>query len=154
MSRGVMDLRGMEIEDIMTTIGEHISDLKEGESIEFILNKKEIIDTLQQLNLKMESQKVGENYIVRISGGKIEKTEKEVSQDISIDEKTNVGQLVARYPEAIDILAKYGFSPIKNPILRKTLAKTITLGQAKKLGHLSEEKFEALLDELRKLKKD
>jgi hypothetical protein len=153
MSRGVMDLRGMEREDIMTTIGENISDLKEGESIEFILNREEIVETLKQLNLKMESQKVGENYIVRISGGKIEKAEKEFSQDITIDEKTNVGQLVARYPESIEILAKYGFSPIKNPILRKTLAKTITLGQAKKLGHLSEEKFEALLAELRQLKK-
>jgi len=154
MNRGVMDLRGMEIEDIMTTIGENISDLKEGESIEFILNRDDIVDTLQKMNLKMESQKVGENYIVRISGGKIEKAEKKVSEDISIDEKTNVGQLVARYPGAIEILAKYGFSPIKNPILRKTLAKTITLGQAKKLGNLSEEKFEALLAELRQLKKD
>jgi len=154
MNRGVMDLRGMEIEDIMTTIGENISDLKEGESIEFILNREDIVDTLQKLNLKMESQKVGENYIVRISGGKIEGVEKKVSKDMSIDDKTNVGQLVARYPEAIEILAKYGFSPIKNPILRKTLAKTITLGQAKKLGHLSEEKFEALLEELRQLKKE
>jgi hypothetical protein len=154
MNRGVMDLRGMEVEDIMATIGENISDLKEGESIEFILNREDIVDALQELNLKMESQKVGENYIVRISGGKIEKAEKKVSRDISIDEKTNVGQLVARYPEAIEILAKYGFSPIKNPILRKTLAKTITLGQAKKLGSLSEEKFEELLEELRKLKKD
>lgn len=154
MNRGVMDLRGMEIDDIMTTIGENISDLKEGESIEFILNREDIVDTLQKLNLKMESQKVGENYIVRISGGKIEGVEKKVSKDMSIDDKTNVGQLVARYPEAIEILAKYGFSPIKNPILRKTLAKTITLGQAKKLGHLSEEKFEALLEELRQLKKE
>jgi len=154
MSRGIMDLRGMEIEDMMTSIGENISDLKEGESIEFILNREEIIDHLQKLNLKIESHKIGENYIVRIFGGKIEKAEKMISKEFSIDEKTNVGLLVSRYPGAIEILAKYGFTPIKNPILRKTLAKTITLGQAKKLGNLSEEKFEALLAELRQLKKD
>jgi len=97
---------------------------------------------------------VGEDYVLKVFGGKIEVREEKGTEEFSIDENTNVGKLVSKYPEAIEILASYGFTPIRNPILRKTLAKTITLGQAKKLERLSDEKFEELLKELRNLKKE
>ncbi len=153
MTKAVVDLRGMEINDLMESIGKNIEDLKEGEDVEFIIDREEIVAQLQKTELKMEIKKVGENYILKVSGGRIEFEGKNEMEEFSIDERTNVGKLVSKYPEAIEILAKYGFTPIKNPILRKTLARTITLGQAKKLEKISDEKFEELLRELGKLKK-
>lgn len=154
MGKAVLDLRGMEIEDLVESIGKNIEGLKEGESVEFIIDREDVISQLQKSSLKMEVKKIGEDYILKVSGGKIEIIEKKEEKELEIDENTNVGKLVSKYPEAIEILASYGFTPIRNPILRKTLARTITLGQAKKLEKLSDEKFEELLKELRKLKRD
>lgn len=154
MGKAVVDLRGMGIEELMESIGENIEGLKEGESVEFIIDREDVLSQLQKSGLKMEIKRVGKDYILKVSGGKIEIREKEEVKELEIDENTNVGKLVNKYPEAIDILASYGFTPIRNPILRKTLARTITLGQAKKLERLSDEKFEELLKELRKLKRD
>lgn len=154
MRKAVIDLRGMETEELMESIGKNLEDLEEGEFIEFIIDREEVVAQLQKSDLKMEIRKTGEDYIIKVSGGKIDIKEKKEMEDFEINENTNVGKLVSRYPEAIEILASYGFTPIRNPILRKTLAKTITLGQAKKLEKLSDEKFEELLKELRKLKKN
>lgn len=152
MSQAVLDLRGMEIPDLLANIGENIKGLNEGEAVEFILDQEEVIPQLEKSDLKMEIRKVGPNYILKVFGGKIERQEEKEEEELEINENTNVGKLVSRYPEAIEILAKYGFTPIKNPLLRKTLAKTISLGRAKKLEGLSEEKFKQLLDELKELK--
>ena len=43
---------------------------------------------------------------------------------------TNVYQLIKQYPQTLDILVGFGFKQLKNPILRNTLARTISLGQA------------------------
>ena len=43
---------------------------------------------------------------------------------------TNVYQLIKQYPQTLDILVEFGFKQLKNPILRNTLARTISLGQA------------------------
>ncbi|MFO0792886.1 MAG: DUF1858 domain-containing protein [Candidatus Brocadiaceae bacterium] len=43
---------------------------------------------------------------------------------------TNVYQLLKQYPQTLDILVEFGFKQLKNPILRNTLARTISLGQA------------------------
>lgn len=154
MGKAVLDLRGMEIEDLVESIAKNIEGLKEGESVEFIIDREDVISQLQKSSLEMEVKKTGEDYILKVSGGKIEIIEKKEEKELEIDENTNVGKLVSKYPEAIEILASYGFTPIRNSILRKTLARTITLGQAKKLEKLSDEKFEELLKELRKLKRD
>ncbi len=152
MQKAILDLRGMEISDLLESIAENIKGLQEGESVEFILDKEEVVHQLKKSDLKMEVKPVGPNYILKVYGGEIEIEERKEEEDLAIDEKTNVGKLVSRYPEAIEILARYGFTPIKNPFLRKTLAKTINLGQAKKLEGLSEEKFRKLLEELKELK--
>jgi hypothetical protein len=62
-----------------------------------------------------------------------------------------VGELLKRVPEALNVLIKYGFTPLKNPILRRILPHTVTLGQAKKIRRLSDEKFAEMLRELRSL---
>lgn len=153
MTKAILDLRGMEMTDLLESIGENIKELKEGEAVEFILDREEVIHQLEKSDLKMEVRRVGPNYVLKVFGGKIEIKEKKEEEEFEIDENTNVGKLINRYPEAIEILAKYGFTPIKNPVLRKTLAKTINLGRARKLEGLSEEKFKELLEELKELKK-
>ncbi|WP_297480937.1 DUF1858 domain-containing protein, partial [Thermococcus sp.] len=57
------------------------------------------------------------------------------------------------YPESLKILVKYGFSPLENPTMRKTLARTITLRGAKKLLGMSDERFREMMAELKALKK-
>jgi hypothetical protein len=41
-----------------------------------------------------------------------------------------VGDVLARYPQSLDILVRRGFTPLRNPILRKTMARVITIEQA------------------------
>jgi len=101
---------------------------------------------------------MGEFFILRIT-----KTDssRELSMEVEecdespeeITEDTNVAKLLKAYPESLDILVKYGFSPLQNPMLRKTLARTVTLKQAKKLIGMSDEKFKGMVEELKKLEK-
>lgn len=49
---------------------------------------------------------------------------------LPIDPGTNVAALVASHPEALPILIEAGFTPLANPVLRRTLARAVTLGQA------------------------
>ncbi|MBM4053102.1 MAG: DUF1858 domain-containing protein [Planctomycetes bacterium] len=60
------------------------------------------------------------------------KSEREESaeQIISASAATNVYQLIKQYPQTLDILIGYGFKQLRNPVLRNTLARTISLGQA------------------------
>ena len=58
---------------------------------------------------------------------------------------TNVYQLIKQYPQTLDILVGFGFKQLKNPILRNTLARTISLGQAVQIVPVS---LEDLLKEL------
>jgi len=45
-----------------------------------------------------------------------------------------VGQTVVWFPETIATLAEMGFTPIRNPVLRRTLARRVTLAQAAAIG--------------------
>ena len=55
-----------------------------------------------------------------------------------ITPKTKVLQLIERYPQLEDVLIKYvpAFSKLKNPILRRTVAKIATLQQAASIGNV------------------
>lgn len=48
----------------------------------------------------------------------------------SIGLDTNVGALLDACPAALEILVAAGFTPLANPLARRTLARTVTLGQA------------------------
>jgi hypothetical protein len=57
--------------------------------------------------------------------------EEESTEQITVaTASTNVYQLIKQYPQTLDILIGFGFKQLKNPILRNTLARTISLGQA------------------------
>lgn len=62
--------------------------------------------------------------------------------------ETRVSALLERSPKVLPCLIKHGFTPLGNPLLRKTLAPTVTLAQAIKLRGLSEQAAQALLGEL------
>jgi NnrS protein/uncharacterized protein DUF1858 len=51
-------------------------------------------------------------------------------------------------PGALDLLVRHGFAPLRNPVLRATLARTVTLRQACRMHHLD---VEPLVAELRTL---
>lgn len=71
------------------------------------------------------------------------------SQKIIISPKTKVLQLIESYPHLEDVLIRYvpAFSKLKNPVVRKTVAKVATLQQAATIGGV---KVEDLINVLRK----
>ena len=69
--------------------------------------------------------------------------------ELIITPKTKVLQLIEAYPELEDVLVGYApaFKKLKNPALRKTVAKIATLQQAAAIGNV---KVEDLINHLRK----
>jgi len=72
--------------------------------------------------------------------------EEESTEQITVaTASTNVYQLIKQYPQTLDVLVGFGFKQLKNPILRNTLARTISLGQAVQINPVN---LEDLLKEL------
>jgi hypothetical protein len=44
--------------------------------------------------------------------------------------QTRVADVLARYPESLEIFVRHGFAPLRNPVLRRTMARVVTLEQA------------------------
>jgi hypothetical protein len=56
-----------------------------------------------------------------------------------------VGEVLERYPELLETFLAHGFRPLANPLLRKTVARHVSIGQAcRQLGRESKEVIEAL----------
>jgi len=68
--------------------------------------------------------------------------------ELIITPKTKVLELIEAYPQLEDILIEYApaFKKLKNPVLRKTVARIATLQQAAAVGHV---KVEDLINRLR-----
>lgn len=49
---------------------------------------------------------------------------------LDITPKTKVGDVLSRYPQSLEIFVRRGFAPLRNPVLRKTMARAITIEQA------------------------
>lgn len=43
---------------------------------------------------------------------------------------TKVGDVLARYPQSLEIFLQRGFAPLRNPVLRQTMARAVTIEQA------------------------
>lgn len=69
--------------------------------------------------------------------------------NLIINPKTKVLQLIENYPQLEEVLINYvpAFSKLRNPILRRTVAKIATLQQAATIGNV---KIEDLINLLRK----
>ena len=72
----------------------------------------------------------------------------EKNEKLIITPKTKVLQLIETYPELENVLIEYApaFKKLKNPVLRKTVARIATLQQAASIGNV---KVEDLINRLR-----
>ena len=156
----MLDVRGLKAPQPAVMIIEALGKLKTGETLEVIGDKPFVgmIPKLEDAGYKVEVKEVSGFFVMKVT-----KTEesKELSMEVKecddkleeITEDTNVAKLLKAYPESLKILVKYGFSPLENPVMRKTLARTITLKGAKRLLGMSDEKFKAMMEELKALER-
>ncbi len=156
----MLDVRGLKAPQPALMIIESLGKLETGETLEVLGDKPfvDILPKLEEAGYKVEVKEVSGFFVLRVT-----KTEdsKELSMEVKecddkleeISEDTNVAKLLKAYPESLKILVKYGFSPLENPTMRKTLARTITLRGAKKLLGMSDERFREMMAELKALKK-
>ncbi|ASJ12243.1 DUF1858 domain-containing protein [Thermococcus thioreducens] len=157
----MLDVRGLQPPQPAVMIMEALGKLPVGETLEVIGDKPfvDMLGRLEEAGYRVELKEVGGAFVLRIM-----KTEdsRELRMEIrecddkldEITEETNVGKLLKAYPESLKILVKYGFSPLENPEMRKTLARTITLKQAKELIGMGDEKFREMMEELKELEED
>jgi Domain of unknown function (DUF1858) len=47
-----------------------------------------------------------------------------------ITPQTKVADVLAQYPQSLQVFLRHGFGPLANPVLRKTMARVVTLEQA------------------------
>ena len=50
--------------------------------------------------------------------------------ELDINPQTKVADVLARYPQSLAVFLQNGFSPLANPVLRRTMARVITIEQA------------------------
>ena len=151
-----LDVRNLEPPQPLIRITKALEELKEGEVLEVLGSRPfiHLLPRLRELGYSYELKRTEEGYYLRIWKSDRPVHREDLEGDFVIDENTNVGKLIDRYPKALDILIKYGFTPLKNPILRRILPYTVTLKQAKRIRGLPDDKFKELLEELRKLQLD
>ncbi|HSQ19635.1 MAG TPA: DUF1858 domain-containing protein [Blastocatellia bacterium] len=67
---------------------------------------------------------------------------------LTVAAQTRVADVLRSYPQALDIFLKYGFTPLSNPVLRRTMARVVTIEQACRREGVD---LDRLLAELRSL---
>jgi MFS family permease len=64
------------------------------------------------------------------AGKRLEKESLKFVQHFDITPHTKVGEVLAHYPQSLEIFVSRGFGALRNPVLRKTMARAITIEQA------------------------
>ena len=65
------------------------------------------------------------------AGKKLQKEAATIPEvNLEISPTVKVGEVLERYPQSLDIFVRHGFAPLRNPVLRKTMARVITIEQA------------------------
>ncbi|GBC99843.1 Putative 1,2-phenylacetyl-CoA epoxidase, subunit D [bacterium HR17] len=64
-----------------------------------------------------------------------------------ITPQTKVAAILERYPQTLEVFLRHGFAPLANPVLRKTMAKVVTVEQACRREGVD---IDALLRDLRR----
>ena len=70
-----------------------------------------------------------------------ERVEERVPRPVSINASDTPGLVVESAPELLEVFARFGFAPLQNPLLRRTLARQITIRQACRMQHVDEAKL-------------
>jgi hypothetical protein len=65
-----------------------------------------------------------------------------------ITPSTKVGDVLASYPQSLEIFVEHGFAPLRNSVLRRTMSRAITIEQACRREQID---MNQLLDELQRL---
>ncbi len=65
--------------------------------------------------------------------------------DVSLTLASRVGDVAAAYPETIPVFLRFGFSMITNPLMRQTVARSVTLEQVCRLRHVDSQQLLAAL---------
>ncbi|AMQ19346.1 DUF1858 domain-containing protein [Thermococcus peptonophilus] len=157
----MLDVRGLKAPQPAVMIMEALGKLKTGETLEVIGDKPfvDLLPKLEEAGYEIEVKEVSGFFVLKVTKTEDSKELKmEVKEEcddklVEITEDTNVAKLLKAYPESLKILVKYGFSPLENPVMRKTLARTITLKGAKRLIGMSDERFRMMMEELKALEK-
>ncbi len=77
----------------------------------------------------------GINIWKTFSAGKQGAVDDAVHEEITaVTASTNVYQLIKQHPQTIDVLVSKGFTQLRNPILRNTLARAVNIGQPVKIN--------------------
>ena len=83
-------------------------------------------------------------------GRKLERESRGVEVNVAgtfqITPQAKVSEVLSHYPQSLDVFLRRGFSPLQNPLLRKTMARVVTLEQACRREGVD---LEQLLAELR-----
>src|SRR5262249_22028440 len=69
----------------------------------------------------------GYELFANMRAGKKLENESISLRNLLITPKTKVGDVLACYPQSLDIFVRRGFAPLRNPVLRKTMARAITI---------------------------
>ncbi|MFQ6041155.1 MAG: DUF1858 domain-containing protein [Candidatus Poribacteria bacterium] len=67
--------------------------------------------------------------------------------EVLIARTTKVGDILKRYPQTLEVFLEHGFTPLKNPLMRRTVAKRTTLERACQLFSLD---CDTLISELKR----
>lgn len=85
-----------------------------------------------------------------IAVGKQQSSAETLSTSIPLTDimpQTKVADVLERYPQTLEVFLRHGFTPLKNPVLRKTMARVVTLEVACRREGVD---LQSLLSELRK----
>lgn len=77
-----------------------------------------------------------------------EPAERSAREPVPLSADANVGRLIAAHEEALPILIEAGFTPLASPVLRRTLARAVTLRQACRMHGID---LEQVLERLRRV---
>lgn len=68
----------------------------------------------------------------------------------TIEAGDNVGEVLDRFPELLGLFLAHGFAPLRNPLMRKTFARRVSIAQATKMQDISTDRLlEDLNDAIR-----
>ena len=56
--------------------------------------------------------------------------------DNIIDVSIPVAKVVDQHPEVLDLLVELGFTPLKNPLMRNTVGRKVSLKQGASMNHI------------------
>jgi len=70
------------------------------------------------------------------------------NRSLQITPETRVAEVLTHYPQSLQIFLHHGFGPLANPVLRRTMARVVTIDQACRREGVD---VKELLDELQKL---